>query len=210
MRKHTIYRWIARIVLALFLLGLYATAVSCAGTRHREKSREQEKTKTELREQIERETSEQKEKLENTTKITNEQIKEIVSNIDFESIDQDKDFELNIGVDDNGNLNIKGRNVRGSKSEIETTGNKSDTTTTTKKEVWHAEAKEAIDLKLDQETKTDNLQVSVESEKEDWLGSLSWSLFWIVALVVLIGIAYYNRTSLIAKAKSIIQKIIGK
>ncbi len=203
-------RLVRNILYLLLVLAVLAAGSSCAGTRQREKSREQEKTKTELREQIERETSEQKEKLENTTKITNEEIKEIVSNIDFESIDQDKDFELNIGVDGNGNLNIKGRNVRGSKSEKETTGNKSDTTTTTKKEVWHAEAKEAIDLELDQVTETDNLQVSVESEKEDWLGSLSWSLFWIVVLVVLIGIAYYNRTSLIAKAKTIIQKIIGK
>lgn len=206
MKTYAINKFFWRIAAIAFLIGLLILASSC-GTRKREKSREQEKTKTELREQIERETSEQMETLEESTKFTNEQIQSIADNIDFESIDQDKDFELSIGIDSTGTLNIKGRNVRGSKSNSQTKSNKTDTTTSIKKEVWHAEASEAIDLNLNQENETDNLEVKVESDKGNWLDSLSWSLFWIVVLVALAGYAYYKRTLIIPKLKSLLKSI---
>ena len=206
MKTYAINKFVWRIAALAFLIGLLMLVSSC-GTRNREKSRQQEKTKTELREQIERETSQQKETLEESTKITNEQIQSIADNIDFESIDQDKDFELSIGIDSTGTLNIKGRNVRGSKSNSLIKTNKNDTTTSIKKKVWNAEASEAIDLNLNQQNVTDKLEVKVDSDKGNWISSLSWFLFWISVLVILVGYAYHKRTSIITKLKSLLKSI---
>jgi len=189
----------------LYLLLILAVLTSC-GTRKREKSREQVKTRTELKQQIDWEASDQKETLKEATKITQEQINQIVENLDFESIDQDKDFQLNIGFDEKGNLNISGRNARGSKSSTNTNTSKSDTATSKKKEVWRAEAKEAVEIDINQYKETDKLDAKVDTDKGNWLDSLSWSLFWIVVIIGIIFIIYYKRTSIFQKINSLFNK----